>query len=170
SDCPQKEWQDLNIARLSWQNRALVMRNGPRYWMIDGVQSGVQAPRPTKVFGGLTMRFGATISGLNPLTIGPLRVQRVARNAVMTFNAGSTVYELTAPDGRTFVMQSYSQQVDRTLTEASLGSLAERLRLPAGWRYGKRTLSAPLVVDTTNTPASVLQDRFQNTYSLHTAT
>ena len=82
---------------------------------------------------------------------------------------GSTVYELVAPDGTTYVMQSWSQQVDPTLDEAGLAELASRLQLPSGWSYRVRVLGEALQVDTTDTDAVVLQDELRNSYSQATS-
>ena len=63
-------------------------------------------------------------------------------------------------------MQTYSQVVDPNLTLDDLPGLASRLKLPDGWRYETRTLTEPLVVDTTTRDANVLQDDLTNSYSL----
>ena len=51
------------------------------------------------------------------------------------------MFELVAPGGDTYVMQSYAQIKDPALTLAKLGSLGRRLKLPPGWRYRTRTLT-----------------------------
>jgi hypothetical protein len=56
--------------------------------------------------------------------------------------------------------------VDPTMAEESLVSLGTRLALPNGWGYRTRVLSEELVVDTTNSMATVLQDEFENSYTL----
>jgi hypothetical protein len=38
--------------------------------------------------------------------------------------------------------------------------------LPEGWTYGTRILEEELVLDTSDHLASVVQDEFENTYSL----
>ena len=63
-------------------------------------------------------------------------------------------------------MQTYSQVVDSNLTLDDLPGLASRLSLPQGWRYETRTLTEPLVVDTTERQAHVTQDDLTNSYSL----
>jgi hypothetical protein len=63
-------------------------------------------------------------------------------------------------------MQTWSQIVDRNLTLGDLAGLGSRLRLPEGWSYETRTLTEPLVVDTTDREAHVLQDELTNSYSL----
>jgi hypothetical protein len=70
------------------------------------------------------------------------------------------------PDGVAYVMQAYCVGVDPTLTEADLASLGDRLALPEGWSYRTRILDEELVVDTTATIATVLQDELENSYTL----
>ncbi len=90
------------------------------------------------------------------------------RDTVFGCRAGRRVYELHAPTGATYVMQSWSQQIDPTRTEQELRALGSRLTLPTGWSYTTRTLTASLRIVTTNTPALVLQDKLGNSYSLET--
>jgi hypothetical protein len=75
------------------------------------------------------------------------------------------VFILIAADGTEYVMQSWSQQRDATLTEDALVNLGTRLQLPEGWQFVSRVLSEDLIVDTTETLAYVLQDEFMNSYS-----
>jgi hypothetical protein len=76
---------------------------------------------------------------------------------------------LIDPDGVHWVMQSWSQQFEPTLTEADLPGLAATLSPPAGWRYEVDTLSRPLEVDTRTVDAAVLQDELANSYSRRNA-
>jgi hypothetical protein len=93
-------------------------------------------------------------------------VNTVDRKAVFTFDAGREIYELVDPDGRCWVMQTYSRTVDPALSLADLAGLANRLSMPPGWRFEVRTPTTPLVVDTTGRAASVTQDDLGNSYSL----
>jgi hypothetical protein len=52
------------------------------------------------------------------------------------------------------------------MTEESLATLGERLALPDGWSYRSRVLDSELVIDTSATLATVVQDEFENTYTL----
>jgi hypothetical protein len=56
--------------------------------------------------------------------------------------------------------------VDPTTDEASLLTLGDRLSMPEGWTYRTRVLDEELVVDTSATIATVIQDEFENTYTL----
>ena len=119
-------------------------------------------------FGGLQMRRLATVplpltSLLGGLRRQPYTEQPVRRTTVYGWDQGREVYELVAPDGTTYVMQSYSLQVDPTLTEADLPTLGARLQLPEGWRYRVRRLEEEwsLAVDG---EARVVQDELENSY------
>jgi hypothetical protein len=96
----------------------------------------------------------------------PYVERTVQRNSEFEFRAGSEIYELLAPDGSVYVMQSYAQIVDPGLSESDLAGLGARLTLPTGWEYRARTLESPLVVITLG-EATVVQDDLQNTYSRH---
>ena len=103
------------------------------------------------------------LSSNNP---APYSVNEVDRKAVFTFDAGRPVFELVDAGGRRWVMQTYSQIVDKALALSDLAGLGSRLTLPAGWHYETRTLAEPLVVDTTERVANVLQDELTNSYTL----
>jgi len=82
---------------------------------------------------------------------------------VHSFAHGRTIYELHAPGGATYVMQSYSQIKDPTESVNDLPGLGSRLQLPAGWRYGTRKLRQDLVL-AAHGSATVVQDELLNTY------
>ena len=168
NDCPQELWDSLDAAAIAAEIGADVVKlNGPRYWMLDGLGQKVAVVDPVfRDFNGLTTRRIATVDlGDNPST-QPYVERHVNRGAVFFFDAGSPVYELVNPDGLAYVMQAYCVGVDPSLTEADLPGLGERLALPSGWTYRTRVLDEELVVDTTDTIATVLQDELENTYTL----
>jgi len=172
NDCPAEQWTALDanaIAAREGVPRAVL--NGPRYWLMDRVEKAASADRVTKDFGGIAMIREASVT-VGSLADGakPYTPHNVNRSTVFTFDAGRTVYELTGADGSTYVMQTWSQQVDPKLAEGDLAGLATRLHLPAGWSYRSRTLTSPLRVVTTTTDAKVLQDDLMNSYSLETGT
>ena len=92
--------------------------------------------------------------------------RHVNRGAIFFFDVGSPVYELVNPDGLAYVMQAYCIGIDPTLGPDAPPSLGERLALPDGWTYRSRILDDELVVDTSATIATVLQDELENTYTL----
>lgn len=168
NDCPAELWDRLDAESLATENgAAAALLNGPRYWLMSGIAKAPGSPQPTRTFGGIEMIEQATVqlASNNPV---PYSVNVVDRKAVFTFDAGRPVFELVDGDGRRWVMQTYSQIVDKSLSIDDLPGLGSRLQLPEGWRYETRTLTTPLVVDTTGQPAQVLQDDLTNTYSLQT--
>jgi hypothetical protein len=166
NDCPAELWDRLDAKAIAAENGAVTaLLNGPRHWLMSGIgKQGREAQERTS-FGGIEMIRQATVklASINP---APYNVNRVDRRAVFIFDAGREIYELIDPEGRRWVMQTWSQTVDRALALANLPALASRLSLPAGWRYEPRTPPSPLRVDTTNTEACVTQDDLANSYSL----
>ena len=168
NDCPQELWDTLNAGEIAKDMGAVFVKlNGPRYWLLDGLGSKVAVVDPVfKDFNGIQMRRIATIPIGADFAAGPYTIRNVNRGAVFFFDAGKTVYELVDPDGRAFVLQARCVGVDPGMTEESLATLGERLALPEGWSYRTRVLDAELVVDTSATLATVVQDEFENTYTL----
>ena len=168
NDCPQELWDTLNADEIAKDVGAVFVKlNGPRYWLLDGLGSKVAVVDPVfKDFNGIQMRRIATIPIGADFAAGPYTIRNVNRGAVFFFDAGKTVYELVDPDGRAFVLQARCVGVDPGMTEESLATLGERLALPEGWSYRTRVLDAELVVDTSATLATVVQDEFENTYTL----
>ena len=168
NDCPQELWETLNAEEIAKDMGAVFTKlNGPRYWVLDGLGSKVAVVDPVfKDFNGIQMRRIATIPIGADFAAGPYIARNVNRGAVFFFDAGKTVYELVDPDGRALVMQARCVGVDPNMSEESLTTLGERLALPDGWSYRTRVLETELVVDTSASLATVVQDEFENTYTL----
>ncbi len=167
--CPAAQWNAFNGPALAKEpGDTLVVLNGPRHFLMDSA-SAVVGGRHT--FHGLRMTRVATIAihRADELVQAPYTDRVVTRTNTWRRNAGRTVYELIAPGGDTYVMQSYAQITDRTRTLGRLSSLGHTLRLPAGWRYRTWTLGRPLVLSATGS-ATIIQDNLQDTYQLATAT
>lgn len=165
--CPQADWDALDTTPLAAEMNALfVLRNGPRVWLVDSVVKTDIDESERRTFGNLEMNRLAVVDIADPSTVGrPYTWQEVDRRSIFTFAAGSTEYFLIDPDGNRFVMQTFSQQLDQTVDEASLSTLGDRLALPDGWTYSVEEIVEEIVVDTMTVKARVLQDDFQNSYS-----
>lgn len=100
------------------------------------------------------------LGGMEEQTYVP---QEVDRDTVFVFAAGKPVFELTDPDGNVYMMQSYAQIVDPSLTLADLPGLGTRLSLPEGWSFSTRTLDAGYRLEADGV-AYVVRDELQNTY------
>jgi hypothetical protein len=166
NDCPAELWDLLDAEKIAKENGVTAaLLNGPRYWLMSSIEKHAAGPQATAKFGGIDMIEQAVVklSSMNP---APYSVNTVDRKAVFTFDAGRPVFELVDPDGQRWVMQTWSQIVDKDLTLDDLPGLASRLHLPVGWSYQTRTLSHPLRIDTTTRDAHVTQDDLTNSYSL----
>jgi hypothetical protein len=166
NDCPAAAWQALDAEALARQYGARkVILNGPRHFLMD--QASLANPGKIARFGQLDARLLADVA-LSPLMLlkgrgEPYEEKQVQRTTRYLFRRGQPIHQLTAADGRRYVMQSYSQQIDPRLDAAGLDQLGPRLKLPQGWTYQTLTPSEDLTLLATGT-ATVLQDDLQNTY------
>jgi hypothetical protein len=168
NDCPQDLWEGIDADSVAREMGAIVVRkNGPRYWLLDGLGTKVEVIDPVfREFNGITMRRIAVVPlGDTPGT-QPYVPLNVNRGAVFFFDAGKPVFELVDPDGLAYVMQARCVGVDPSVSEEALPGLADRLALPDGWTYRQRVLERELIVDTTDKLATVVQDELENTYTL----
>jgi hypothetical protein len=166
NDCPQATWDAINTGKVALQFGAVrVIRNGPRHFVMDRLGSGDATRAPADIQ-GLAMRPVATMR-LRLLDLIGKRAsyaeRTIRRTTDWVFLAGKPVYELVSPKGQVYVMQSYSQIIDPSLSYADLATLGSRLKPPKGWEYRSRTLTADLVAQAQG-EAHVLQDELQNTY------
>ena len=168
NDCPDDLWRalDAEAIKKAYRARAAIL-NGPRYFLMDTI--AIADPgEAVFAFGGLQMRRLATVrmplaALRGGLTRQPYTEHAVRRTTVYVYDQGREVYELVAPDGTPYVMQSFSLAVDPALTEADLPTLGPRLNLPTGWRYQVRRLSQEWVLRVDG-EARVIQDVLDNSY------
>jgi hypothetical protein len=168
NDCPQELWQSLDADAIAKEMGAVFVKlNGPRYWLLDGLGTKVAVVEPVfRDFNGITMRRIAVIDLGADYSPGSYVERKINRGAVFYWDAGKKVYELVNPEGVSYVMQARCIGVDPSISEESLDTLGDKLSLPAGWSYRIRVLDAEMIVDTTAHLATVLQDEFENSYTL----
>ncbi len=167
NDCPDEVWKQLDEDQIKKEHKArAVILNGPRYFLMDSV-SGANVSDQITSFGGLRMRSMATVPLTMTQLLGgvrkPYTENIVNRSTTYTYNKGREVYELVAPDGTAYIMQSYALIKDPTLTEESLKTLGSRLKLPAGWSYRVRQLEQAETF-AVHGKAHLIQDEFENSY------
>lgn len=163
NDCPAESWEALDASTIMAETGALAVNlNGPRVWLPSSTV-GALASHERMTFGDLETRLLATVAVSGGQTTGPYNEITVNRTTTYTFEAGVEIYELTSPDGVTYVMQSMSQIVDPDLQLTELSTAADRLMLPQGWRYAPRTLDQDFVLEVEG-QATVITDDLLNTY------
>lgn len=168
NDCPDDQWKSIDTAAVAKDEGVVfASANGPRYWAMDSVVKSDMTEVYQKSFGGMEMnRYASVFVGAKPADLLiPYSPHAVNRKSAFTFNAGTTVYMLHDAEGKSYVMQSWSQQIDPALTEDDLLTLADRLQLPEGWSYDYKTLTKEFVVETRAEDAQVLGDDLHNSYS-----
>jgi len=91
----------------------------------------------------------------------------IVAHRAFKFNKGMTVYLLDMPDGKVFVMQSWTDHFNKGETAANLKDLGGQFKqLPPGWKFRAKVLDRDLTVHAPapNYLAWVTQDEFNNTY------
>lgn len=166
--CPEDQWAKITKESIAKQfDASFVLLNGPRYWMMDEIKAaGATVNNIKESFGGIEMNLRATIQlGLLKQLIGSKSYSpnEIVRTTSWIYRAGSPVYELTSPAGDVYIMQSYSQIINKDLKMKDLASLGQYLKMPAGWTYNSRILDKDLSL-VANGIAYVLQDDLANSY------
>jgi hypothetical protein len=170
NDCPADWWNAINVNKLAVDlNADQVIKNGPRYWVMDDLYS-YQAVDEIIVVDGLNLGLVASVeldtsSGGGATSTPPYTQSEVTRYTKYSFFAGTTTYRLTDPQGQVYVMQSYSVQKDTSLNREGLLSLGDVIDPPDGWTYSTKKLDRDFYL-CTNGLAHVIQDELGNSYQL----
>jgi hypothetical protein len=166
--CPADAFEAVDVDRVAEATGTdLVWKNPRRFWMMDALTINlVGEPRDLD---GLMFNFVAKMqmpAGFTPdkdqsaFAYRPTQIHRVSR---YEFLSGRPVFMLRSPEGVTWVMQTYTDHIDPTLTEAHLPTLGERLTLADGWRFATTTLDRELTI-TTDGLAHIVPDDLANMY------
>jgi haloalkane dehalogenase len=165
NDCPADKWAALNPNKLKKELKATaIILNGPRYFIMD--RNALRNPGDVKSFDGLEARLLAQLEIKSKQKRTPYTENIVDRENRYVYERGKNVYELVSPENHIYIMQSFSQEIDKSLNEQGLETLATRLKLPKGWQYRVRRIDDDLVIRNFGTQAHVIQDDLQNSYQL----
>jgi len=91
----------------------------------------------------------------------------IVAHRAFKFNKGTTVYLLDMPDGKVFVMQSWTDHFNKGETAENLKDLGSQFKqLPPGWKFRVKVLDQDLEIAPKKAPyyGYVTQDEFWNTY------
>jgi hypothetical protein len=167
-NCPASKWNALTEAEVNKEfGSQKAQLNGPRVLGVRpragdrGTTSG-----KTFTFGGIKTGLRATLTTqAGQPTAGRQTYvpNKVTRDTIYTYDAGKPVFELTAPNGDVYVMQSYAQIVAKELDYQDLRRLATRLKLPHGWSYSSKKLAHTLKL-VSNGVAYVVNDNLYDSY------
>ncbi len=163
NDCPERKWEAIDTAALAEERGStLIIKNGPRHFLMDAASARTGR---VDTLGGIEMRKVATIPVSSPadLNRSPYTERTIGRTNDWKWKKGRKVFELLAPNGANYLMQSYSQEIDPSQSIDDLDKLGKKLALPQGWEYRVRKLKKPLVLEAKG-EATILQDDLRNTY------
>jgi hypothetical protein len=167
-DPTPEQFDALDADTIARENGAVsAWLNPVRSWMFDRLD--VWEAGDDKAFGSIR---GTWTGVAGAATMIRATVQDsyqpgyMYRNSTSTFNKGSQVYVLDAPDGEVFVMQSFTRHWDPALSEEHLAHLASRIALPSGWGFRAEMLDQDLEVTAAHHDnlAHVVQDNLHNVY------
>lgn len=167
-NCTPERFAGLDEAKIIKETDSRkVFLNPSRHWMFD--EFDVYEDGIDRTFGGIKM----TWMGVVPVeqlekgvTMGHYVPGYIYRDNQYTFNKGSEVYLLDAPDGEVFIMQSFTNFVQKEIPITNIKDLGPKLTLPPGWKFRSVVLDRELLVNQkrTNNLAHVFQDDLKNAY------
>jgi hypothetical protein len=166
--CPADQFATIDVAQLAHQTGAdRVWRNPRRYWTMDA--ASIEIVGEPAEFGGI--KFNLVAKMTMPVDFDFTQDQsaraylptQIRRFTTYEFQPGRPVFLLRSPDEITWVMQTFTDHVDTTLTEPDLPKLGSRLDLPQGWRFATATLDRDLTITTTGL-ANIVPDNLSNMY------
>src|SRR5271157_1256359 len=147
SDCPPDKFDAIDAKALAAELHVdAVFKNARRSWLMD--EMWLYTARETRDFDGVKATLMATLpikgalSGLGGAEkfpqYAPSEIQGVSK---YLYKKGSQVYLIVLPDGHTWIMQTYTQKVDPTMSREKLPNLGGMYKnLPAGWKFVVKTL------------------------------
>ena len=143
--------------------------NGHRFFVIDSLIEVLPDPVPTLTVNGTEFGWRGTVtipSGGATIGSQPYVSITIARDSTWKYKKDRLVYELIDPTGDVYTMQSFSQQVDPSLTINDLKHLGPKDHLPVGWKYRVRRLEANLDLVAAGT-TQIINDYFHNAYQIN---
>jgi hypothetical protein len=167
--CPDELWRKITPKDAEHATGAAkAMLQGPRYWVMDKIQTTPLIHVEEKKFKQLkTKKIAYVHIGLSDILNAskPYRKHTIDLHNTFTYKAGKPIYEIIDSKGHVYVMQSYSSEKSKQ-TENSLLNLGTKLKLPKGWRFKAGVSSKTVALKTKNNKAVVLHDDFKNRYQL----
>lgn len=169
--CTPAKFGPINAEALAKKVGAdALVKNPTRFWLMDRLWS--YDAGETFDFDGLKATWMASLVmkgaklGEHGKPFPAYTPLAPSRHSKYEWLKGSQVYMLRDPNGKVWVMQAYTNLVDKTLTIADLPKLSSKLKLPPGWKYEVKTLDR----DFTYIPpapgyvAHAVSDNLQNIY------
>ncbi len=169
SDCPPDKFDAIDTKELTKAIGAdWIILNPRRHWTMD--QAWLYNIGDTYDFAGVKATWMGSVRPLDFLkaAAGEYQPFETNRASKYLYEKGKPVYLLTPPDKQVvFVMQSWTDHVDSTLSEGKLPELGTILKLPKGWTFSVKTLDQDLTIapSAPGYTAHSLVDNLKNVYA-----
>lgn len=167
--CPQALFDKLDAEAIKKEYNALfVFLNPPRYWTLDWATDYVGKVRDFNGLKAPWMGNNEVPKGMDFSKVSSCAYHDipVARKSAEGFNKGSKVFLLDDPQGRTWIMKSYTTKHIPDMTIDKLETLGSLITLPPGCKFRTTVLDKDLVLIPKSGVAGVTQDDKENTYDL----
>jgi hypothetical protein len=167
-DCSPEQFAALDKKKIIEETKSReAFLNPSRYWVMD--EFWVYEDGVDRTFGGIKMTWMGVVPVAElekAVTKGHYNAGYIYRNTQYKFNKGSEVYLLDAPDGEVFVMQSFTNDVQKQVDVNHIKDVGPLLHLPPGWKFRAVVLDRDLIVNQERTKnlAHVFQDDLKNAY------
>jgi hypothetical protein len=169
SDCPPDKFDAIYTKELTKAIGAeWIILNPRRHWTMD--QAWLYNIGETYDFAGVKATWMGSVRPLDfvKAAAGEYEPFETNRASKYLYEKGKPVYLLTPPDKTgVFVMQSWTDHVDKTLSEDKLPDLGKILNLPKGWTFSVKTLDQDLTIapPAPDYTAHSLVDNLKNVYA-----
>jgi hypothetical protein len=169
SDCPPDKFDAIDSKELTKAIGAeWIILNPRRHWTMD--QAWLYNIGDTYDFAGVKATWMGSTRPLEFLKAagGEYQPFETHRASEYLYEKAKPVYLLTPPDRRgVFVMQSWTDHVDKTMTADQLPDLGRILSLPKGWTFSVKTLDQDLTIapPPPDYTAHSLVDNLKNVYA-----
>jgi hypothetical protein len=169
SDCPPDKFDVIDARALAKQIRAdRVFLNPRRHWTMD--EAWLYNIGDTYDYDGVKATWmGSTrLWDFLKAARGEYKPFTTNRASKYIYQKGNPVYLLTPPDGKgVFVMQSWTDYVDKTMAADKLPDLGKTLKLPKGWTFSVKTIDQDLTIapPAPDYTAHSLVDNLKNVYA-----
>jgi hypothetical protein len=170
--CPLDKMEAIDAEKLAAELGADIVYLNPtpqsarRYWVMDELWDFNTGE--TVDFHGVKATWMASMTPalMKEMMVGPYTPGEIHRESKYLYLEGSKVFLLRAPEGKTWVMQSYANEVDKRLTLVKLPQLGGKLKLPNGYKFEVVTLTKDLTIDLrrANGVAHIIRDDLHDVY------